>query len=155
MKKRLLPFVSLILSILIGATCLSGCRLITVDSQRDMNQVVATIKVNDGEENIYKKDLVMAYLNYGYLYVQYYGYTAEKTYNLLFDEMISSRILAQGAMKEFEEEGLIANASKNPYELERYVDEDGVRDADYKTYVAINDLLDSMTLKQMIDGEIH
>ena len=54
MKKRFLPFLSLVLSILIGATCLSGCRLITVDSNRDMNQVVATIKVNDREENIYK-----------------------------------------------------------------------------------------------------
>ncbi len=143
MKKRFLPFLSLVLSILIGATCLSGCRLVTVDNNRDMNQVVATIKVNDREEKIYKKDLVMGYLNYGYLYVEYYGYTEEKTYNLLFDEMISSRILAQGAMKKFEEEGRIADSTKNAYELERYVDSDGVLDAEYKTYVAINDLLDS------------
>ena len=143
MKKRLTAFLSLILSILIGATCLSGCRLVTVDSQRDMNQVVATIKVNDGEENIYKKDLVMGYLNYGYLYVQYYGYTEEKAYNLLFDEMVSSRILAQGAMKKFEEDGKIADSTKGVYQLERYVDADGILDAEYKTYVAINDLLDS------------
>ena len=143
MKKRFLPFLSLVLSILIGVTCLSGCRLVTVDNNRDMNQVVATIKVNDREENIYKKDLVMGYLNYGYLYVQYYGYTEEKTYNLLFDEMISSRILAQGAMKEFEEKGRIADSTKNAYELERYVDTLGILNAEYKTYVAINDLLDS------------
>ncbi len=143
MKKRFKTFLSLILAVLIGSACLSGCRLITVDNERDMNQIVATIKVGDREENIYKKDLVMEYLNYGYLYVQYYGYTAEKTYNMLFDELVSSRILAQGAMKEFEERNLIVDSTKSAYELERYVDSEAVLDAEYNTYVAVNGLLDS------------
>ncbi len=152
MKKRFTAFISLILSVLIGMACLSGCRLVTVDNQRDMDQIIATIKVNDGEEHIYKKDLVMEYLNYGYLYVQYYGYTAEKTYNMLFDEMVTSRILAQGAMKYFEEEAdkpeaeeerFIADSSKAAYDIERYVDAQAVKDAEYNTYKAINSLLES------------
>ncbi len=143
MKKRFTAFLSLILSVIIGGACLSGCRLFTVDNERDMNQIVATIKVNDREEDIYKKDLVMEYLNYGYMYVQYYGYTAEKTYNLLFDDLVTSRILAQGAMKEFEERNLIVNSSKAPYELERYVGADAILDAEFNAYKAANALLDS------------
>ena len=143
MRKKFKAFVSLILAVLIGSACLSGCRLVTVDNKRDMNQIVATIKVNDREEHIYKKDLVMDYLNYGYMYVQYYGYTAEKTYNLLFDELVSSRILAQGAMKDFEEKELIEDSSKAKYDVERYLDGEKIVNAKYKAYVAINNLLET------------
>ena len=143
MRKKFKAFVSLILAVLIGSACLSGCRLITVDNKRDMNQIVATIKVNDREEHIYKKDLVMDYLNYGYMYVQYYGYTAEKTYNLLFDELVSSRILAQGAMKDFEEKGLIEDSSKEKYDVTRYLDDERIINAKYKVHVAINNLLET------------
>ncbi len=143
MKKKFKAFVSIILAVLIGSACLSGCRLVTVDNKRDMNQIVATIKINDREEHIYKKDLVMDYLNYGYMYVQYYGYTAEKTYNLLFDELVSSRILAQGAMKDFEEKELIVDSSKAEYDLERYLDAEKILNAKYKAYVAINNLLET------------
>lgn len=143
MKKKFKAFISIILAVLIGSACLSGCRLVTVDNKRDMNQIVATIKVNDREEHIYKKDLVMDYLNYGYMYVQYYGYTAEKTYNLLFDELVSSRILAQGAMKDFEEKQLIEDSSKEKFDLERYLDAEKILNAKYKAYVAINNLLET------------
>ena len=143
MKKKFKVFISLILAVLIGSACLSGCRLVTVDNKRDMNQIVATIKVNDREEHVYKKELVMEYLNYGYLYVQYYGYTAEKTYNLLFDELVTSRILAQGAMKEFENKNLIEDNEKAPYDLERYLDAPAILNAKYNTYLAINNLLDN------------
>ncbi len=143
MKKRLMAFISLIMSIMLGVVCLSGCRLITIDNNRDMDQIVATIKVNEEEENIYKKDLVMEYLNYGYLYVQYYGYTVEKTYNMIFENFVTSRILAQGAMIEFEEAGDIVDSSKAVGELERYLGETEILDAEYSTYSTINALLDS------------
>ena len=103
MKKRLSAFAAFILACLIAVTGFAGCRLITKNNERDMSQVVATVSVNT-EENIYKKDVVMAYMNYGYMYANYYGYSAEKVYTLLLKNLVENRIMVQAVMQQFEDE---------------------------------------------------
>ena len=141
MKKRLIKLITLLLSVVIGIAGFSGCRLVTKNSDRDLDQVVATVNVNQ-EEYIYKKDLVMGYMNYGYLYVQYYGYTAKQTYNLIINNLIDNRIVVQVAYEEFEENA-DKDETKAKYTPERYLSAEEITDAKYSAYKSINDMLDS------------
>ena len=141
MKKRLLKFLTVILSVIMGAASLVGCNIVTDNTERDLNQVVATVNVNQ-KENIYKKDLVMAYMNGGYMYVQYYGYDVATVYNMILNSLVDNRIMVQAAYEEFEKSGKIENADKAQYTPERYLDADEITDAKYETYKSINDLLD-------------
>ena len=45
----------------------------------------------------------MSYMNYGYMYEQYYGYTREKTFNLIISNLINTRVHLQNAMKSINE----------------------------------------------------
>ena len=90
MKKRFTGIISLILSLLVSLTFLTGCNLVTTDSEREMNQVVATVSVNENfNDEILLSDVAMAYINGGYLNEQYYGYTTEQNINLLIENLIS------------------------------------------------------------------
>lgn len=141
MKKRLLKFLTVILSVIFGAASLVGCNVVTQNTERDLNQVVATVNVNQ-EEDIYKKDLVMAYMNYGYIYVQYYGYDAATTYNMILNNLVDNRITVQVAYEEFEKTSVV-DGEKAKYTPERYLSPEDITDAEYSTYKSINDLLDS------------
>lgn len=145
MKKRLFAFVALMLSVLMCATSLSGCSLVTKDSEKDMGQVIATVDLGDAYSGqITKQELVLAYMNYGYVYTQYYGKTQEETIELLMDSIINTKVLALNAMKQFDEENasfLNADIAKgNPA---RYLTEEEVIDARYNTLQDIDALLDS------------
>lgn len=141
MKKRLVKFLTVILSVIIGAASLVGCNIVTDNLDRDLNQVVATVNVNQ-KENIYKKDLVMAYMNGGYMYVQYYGYDAATVYNMMINSLVENRIMVQVAYEEFEKSA-DKDDTKAKYTPERYLDADEITDAKYDTYKSINDLLDA------------
>ena len=146
MKKLLTKIITVILSVVMCCAGFAGCNLVTDNVERDLKQVVATVDINQKEE-ILKKDLVMAYLNYGYFYVQYYGYSMEDTYRLILNNLIDSRIVVQVAYKEFEDKGKIENASAAQYTPERYLTADELIEAKYSAYKAVNDLLDSYTEK--------
>ena len=146
MKRKLTTLICLIMATIMGLACLSGCNLITTNNDRDLNQVIATVDLGDNEENIYKKDLIMQYLNYGYLYVQNYGYTLEKTYKLLFDNLITMRIMTQGAKQEFEKakEEYVLDNSKAVGDPLRYLTKEEVAEAKYGAYSSMNSLLDTV-----------
>ena len=63
MKKRLLIIISLIIAICASAFSFIGCDLVTTDSEKDFNQVVATVNIGGeykGEtEEILKKDMIL------------------------------------------------------------------------------------------------
>jgi len=103
------------IALTVGST---GCNFFPTDSQKDLNQVVATINISDilkdenadvakdidtlikdGKlaTNIYKKDLVSYYLSVGYQYVEQYGYTHEATFNMLMDSLVNRNIMRQYA----------------------------------------------------------
>ncbi len=169
MKKRFLRIVSLLVATLISLGTLGACNLITTDNDKDMNRVVATVNVTH-EETITKRDMVMQYMNYGYIYVNYYGYTVEKTYDLILDNMLQTRIMVQYVTNEFEENaskyGVTVDTSKTGIEKFLKVDEanevNDVIEAEYNTYKAVNDLLDSYvhnheeeTKQDTIIGEVR
>ena len=133
MKKRFLSLISAVVALVMCAVALSGCKLVTKNSEREMNTVVATVKIDDTveRESILKKDLIMAYLSYGYYYVQYQGMTQAQTFKLILENLISNRILVQKAM---------SDAGKKS--VTDCLDADQLVSAKYSAYKSINDMLD-------------
>ncbi len=138
MRKILVTMASMVLVLVMCFSSLVGCGLVTTDTERDMNQEVAIIQISDDAEKdvIYKKDMVMAYLNYGYMYEQYYGYTREQTFTLIIDSLINNRIFVQSAIAaQFD--------SAKGWDVAKYLDDEQNTEATYSTYKSINDLLES------------
>ncbi len=145
MKKIITTIAAIVLSALIGLTTLAGCNIVTTDTERDMAQVVATVNIgNEGgkTETIYKKDLTMAYMSYGYYYVYYQGYTNAQVFEMIIDNLVNNRILIQNAMKEFEEKDMIEDSSIEKWELDRYLSKDEITEAVYDVNKGINELID-------------
>ena len=138
------------MTFVMSLACFSGCNLITTDSDKDMQQVVAEVSIDSGiKEQIYKQDLIIAYVNYGYNYVQSYGYTAEKTFNLILDNLISSRILVQNAMKELAEDNGITGA--DVFKIEKHLSEKETNEAKYNALLSVNNSLESFADKNAED----
>ena len=66
MRKISLAMTTILMAILMCLSTLLGCNLITINYERDMKQVVATIQIDASapKDVIYKKDLVAAYINH-------------------------------------------------------------------------------------------
>lgn len=150
MKKFFKAFLALALTVLVGTSGLFGCKLVTTDTDKDMARVVATINIGT-KHNIYKKDVSIAYMNYGYVYEQYYGWSREKTVNFIVDSLIESRVLVQSAMIEFDEKNLFINekpvkgstVAPTKWETARYLDDEERIDAEYNAYKSMNSLLEN------------
>lgn len=94
-------FLSFILMVFMGiASVLTGCSLTQVDSEKYLNRVVASV-VKDDEVivSIKKKDLVNAYRNNASTYINTYGYTSEKTVQVILDNLINRELLILEAKK--------------------------------------------------------
>ncbi len=144
MKKKLLAIVCLIMALVMSFGCLAGCNLIKTDSEKDVQQVVATVSIEDGiESKMYKLDLIMDYVAYGYQYVQYNGMSMEEALEAIIESRVESMILYQSAMKYLEENGQVINVNKAKWDTSRYLNEENEIDAKYEVYKAISDLLDS------------
>ena len=144
MRKRFVKLLSLLVAVVMGSSALGGCNLITTNIDRDMDRVVATVYVTR-EENITKRDMIMHYMNYGYYYVQYYGYTAEQAYQMILDNTLQTRIMVQHIESEFENEPTEYGVETNSAEtgIARFLSSEEVLDAKYNTYKSMNDLLES------------
>ena len=122
---------------LVGVFCLSslfGCKLITTNDDRNMNQVVATVKIDDAPmKTIYKKDVVEhVSVNYGTL-------TGE-LFEQGLDDLIQKGVLVQYAMQHFVDELNVSGADK--WKLEEYLDEDEIVDCKYQAYSRFDELID-------------
>ncbi len=132
------------LAIAMGTT---GCGFITTDSQADLNQTVAEVKI-EGElakedsgyaaiakdfknfkfsGEIKKRELISYYISIGYQYVQNYGYSKEDTYNMLLNALVNREILGQEAAAYFlsKDASLTSAAYKTFKEAE--LNKDGVK----------------------------
>ncbi len=106
------------IALTVGAT---GCGFITTDSQKDLEQTVATVDITSHLKNastseykdcaddvakvvgkmskdIKKRDLISSFLSTGYQYVQNYGYTYEATFNMLLDSLVNREVMVQYAV---------------------------------------------------------
>ena len=141
MKKRILTIVSLLMTLIMSMACFSGCNMVVLDSDKDIEQTVATVSIADGvEDKILKRDLIMSYLNYGSTYIQSYGYTQEKTVELLLDSLINNRILIQNAMLELSKTGQYSVGDK--WEVATYLTEKEKIEAEYETIKAVDHLVE-------------
>ena len=152
MKKRLLAFASAVMAVIMSMSVFSGCNLVTTDNERDMNQIVATVQITGAEkrDEIKKSDMIMAYLNYGYMYVQNYNYTQAQTFMLILDSLVNNRILVQNAVMESEKVNAKDANGKDlenysDYPVAAYLDAEQILNAKYETLKSMNDLLDSYT----------
>lgn len=142
---------SMILALVMSFSAL-GCNLITVDNEKDMAQVVAVIQIEENvpkqENTIYKKDIVMAYMNYGYYYEQN-GTSREEVIKMIVNSLINTRVYVQVAVSEFDKnEGVFANQIQNPsitdkWNPERYLTSDEIVEAKYQTEHDIDELIES------------
>lgn len=147
MRKIFITIASLMMTLIMGLTFLGGCKLITTNSKKDMNQVIATVKISSDMEKadeIYKKDIAMAYLNYGYMYEYSYGYTREKVVKMIVNNLVNNRVYVQYAMQEFNKSNeTIVDSTKGNWDIDRYLTASEKMDALYSTVKNMNDLITS------------
>ncbi len=139
MKKRLIALASIIMAVILSVASFSGCSLVTTDDERDMNQTVATVRISDEFETdvIKKSDMILAYLNYGYMYEQSYGYSREDTFEMIINNLVNTRVLVQAVIKDKMTDTLKSNEAKD------YLTDAQKRDAEYDTLKYLNDLVES------------
>lgn len=99
MKKLFAKILSLALAVVMSTFVLNGCGLVSVNEERDMAQIIATISIDDSmKTDVKKRELQIQYVNQASYYVSYMGYTQKETYELLLDEIIKQEILTQQSM---------------------------------------------------------
>ncbi len=172
MKKFLTKIVTVLAIAALSISTFAGCGLITVNTEKDMKQVVATVQYSDEieAEEILKKEMKAAYMSYGYYYVASYGYTESKAYALILDNLISNRIVIQGARIELAKlyNELVNDSSKADTEfkthflndatasgksidylkgdvgtLKKYLTDYEIAEAEYEVKKSINSLIES------------
>ncbi len=120
MKKFLAKILSCSLAVVLSLFLLNGCALITTNAERDMSQVIATVELDPAlKEDVYKRELVSAYNQQGYYYVQYMGMTEQEAYEKMLEDIVRNKILKQQAKLAFtgvtdinKNGGFFAEASK-------------------------------------------
>ncbi len=112
-KKKKVAAVALSALFVCGA--LSGCDLVTADSQKDLLQVVAEVDITKGEEfqnggefasyasvikpsKVLKRDLVARFMTVGYQYVNSFGYTYARAFDQIMRDLVQNRIYLQYGM---------------------------------------------------------
>lgn len=149
MKRRFCAIASFILALIMSLSIFGGCNLITIDNEKDMNQVIATVRIDDSIDtdicDIYKRELVMSYINYGQYYVSNYGMSEKETFEFLLNDLIEMKIMLQSAMKDFDagKYGATVNTEVKKWEITRYLTDKEITDCEYSTRKDINELIDS------------
>lgn len=91
---------SICFGLMLGVSLLTGCTLVTKDMAKYYNTVVASFSYEDGTNvDITKKELITAYGQYGYQYVQSYGMEAEEAYKETIERIIDSKLTVKEAEK--------------------------------------------------------
>ena len=119
MKKTFKKTAALFLGLALTAGA-TACEFISTDNAKDMAQTIAEVNItsllsaNEGQEkadalsaiigagaintSVPKRDLVSYYLNFGYQYVENYGYTMKQVFEMLVETLVSRKIVTQYAM---------------------------------------------------------
>lgn len=151
------------LAIAMGTT---SCGFITTDTQKDLNQTVATVSIADELQDaekfkafgftgeIKKRELISYYMTIGYQYVQSYGYSKEDTYNMLLNALVNREILGQVAAEYFLDKN--DNLSWDGYKAFRAAElaKDGVKDTVIENFIGEGKLYeDVLKLKYILTND--
>ena len=124
MRKILAKIVTVLMVAVLGISTLTGCGLITTNTERDMAQIVAKVQISDSVEadEIKKSEMVSAYMSYGYYYVAYYGYTVSAAYEMILDNLVKNRIIIQESRVQLANlyNGMVDDASKASTDFLKY-----------------------------------
>ncbi len=115
MKKK--RFVTFLMTLVMCVSVLAGCSLVEQNDEKYYEATVCTITYADGEEEtITKRELIMGYNSYGYLYVDYYGYTTEEAVLETLEIIIEQRLTIHAVKEYYEESGEeLLNARETTY----------------------------------------
>ncbi|MGN1061364.1 MAG: hypothetical protein ACI4QN_06485 [Candidatus Coproplasma sp.] len=165
LKSKLIAIAAVAVSITMGAS-LCGC--VTLN-ERDIKQTVSTVNISASSdfktefgsyadaietETVTKMDLIVAYLNTGYSYVQQ-GYSYAEVFDMLSDALVENAVVTQYAttyvLKSKSEEGTLnlTDYQSKETEKERYEcllggeNSEGVKKAKYSLNSSLNSVLDS------------
>ena len=154
MKKLLVKIITVILAVCLSISTFAGCEFLTVDNQKDMDQVVAEVSIggNAPVEKIYKKDLVVMFMNYGYTYVQSYGYTQKQAFELIMDSLISNVLMVQTAMTEMP---VVDESITDAFNVDRYLEDVEIAKALYNTNKGFNDLIENYMETEEEEKEVE
>lgn len=126
MKKIASKIFALILVFCLSLTVLTGCDWFTTNQDRDMAQVIASVQISEevAKEDIYKRELVTGYENYGWQYVYYYGYSMAEAYQVVLGNLVDNRIIIQQSRLELAKlyNGLL-DKTDNLTDFEKYFKE--------------------------------
>ena len=123
MKKLFFKLAALVSLVAIAFGGLAGCSLFEVNAGRDMDQVAATVNIDkdgnaDSEVKIYKRDMLAGYMSYGYYYVQNYGYTTSKAYQLVLDNLVNNEVIIASGKKALAGTDALSVADVKSYEID-------------------------------------
>ena len=113
MKRTTGKITALILSLAIAIGIFASCELVEVNTDKDMNQAVASVQVDGAaKEDIYKREIINGYVSYGYYYVMNYGYTQDAAYELILNNLINNKVVVQYARLQLDAKNKKGNGSK-------------------------------------------
>lgn len=135
MKRKISKIIASVLAAAMLFVLLAGCDLISVDNERDMNQVVAEVNIardadslsdsfkllGAGEltlssenldsitstDSIYKRDLIAYFMSYGYNYITQQNYTVAQAVAEIMDSLVQRKIFTQFAVVYYLNEGKV------------------------------------------------
>lgn len=149
MRKISIAMTTILMAVLMCLSTLFGCGLITTNYNRDMNQVVATIQIEEGapKDVIYKKDLIAAYINHNSS-ENSHNHSDDNIFEEIVDELINDAVFVQYAMKYFADNPTeldndnVVITSENKWKLETYLNAEEKIDSIFYAHQDINNLLD-------------
>ncbi len=149
MRKISIAMTTILMAVLMCLSTLFGCGLITTNYDRDMNQVVATIQIEEGapKDVIYKKDLIASYINHNSSNSSH-NHSNDNLFDEIVDELINDAVFVQYAMKYFTDNPSeldndnVVITSENKWKLETYLNAEEKIDSIFYAHQDINNLLD-------------
>lgn len=170
-KKKKVAAVALSALFVCGA--FSACDFVTSDSQKDLLQVIAEVDITKSEAfqegnefaayadaidtaEIVKRDMVASFMSVGYQYINTYGYTYQKTFELIMSSLVNRQIYLQYATTYFlggdgysveaykkATEDIADDTDKQIAGLKYFLDEDEIKQAEYNVKVTFNATIDA------------
>lgn len=98
MKKSMKTSALICAGLILGASVITGCSLVTTNYTRYYNAVAAKIEFNDGTTlNLTRKDLRTAYVSYGFDQYVDQGLTQDEAYTKTLDFLVSRKLAIHDA----------------------------------------------------------
>ena len=98
MKKFVAKVLALVLSLTFAVGVFAACDWISLNTERDLDQIVATVQIVDDmdAQDISKRELKTRYMSYEYQYLNY-GYTSSEAYKIALENLVNNKIIVQKA----------------------------------------------------------